>query len=85
MMRCKHQARIAVDGIPRAPQVRDVHPQRDNQRQTGRQTALKPARGTDADKRPHEESQVESAGVDDQAFQVFAWPRRCIRRRPPVS
>ena len=46
-----------------------MHPERDNQTDDRRQTALKAARRAHAEERLHVESQVESAGVDEQPFQ----------------
>ena len=39
----------------------------------------------DAEQVAHQQTQVEPRDVHQQAFRIVAYPRKCVRRMPPVS
>jgi hypothetical protein len=49
------------------------------------ESALETARRADADQVPHEEPEIEAAGMNQQPLADVACPRRRTRRIPPVS
>ena len=55
--------------------TRDCRPERPNQRQKARQardeSPLQPAWRADADQLPHEQAEIEAAGVNQQALRMF--------------
>ena len=65
--------------------LREVATQRQKRREQGDEPPLQPALRADADQLTQEGPEIEAARVDQQRLRMFAWPRRCTRRIPPVS
>ena len=51
----------------------------------GAGAALEAARRADARQVPHEQAEIQAAGVDEEALADVGGPRSCTRRRRPVS
>jgi hypothetical protein len=68
-----------------APATLDMGADCDDPRDQHAQAALETARRADADERPHQESEIESADVDEEPFQDVRVAPEWVRRMPPVS
>ena len=67
------------------PEAEDARPHRNSEDRDRRQVSLQAAGRADATQGAHEKARVEPADVMHNRFRIFACPRRCVRRIPPVS